>query len=52
VAQWGVFAAAMVALPCAGYHLIEEPLIQIGNKVAGVVTRPGLPELLPEVSGN
>ena len=52
VAQWGVFAAVMVALPYAGYHLIEEPLIQIGNKVAGFVTRPRLPNLLPEVSGN
>jgi len=52
VAQWGVFVAAMVALPCAGYHLIEEPLIQIGNKVAGFVIRPRLPTLFPEISGN
>jgi peptidoglycan/LPS O-acetylase OafA/YrhL len=50
--QWGVFAAAMVALPCAGYHLIEEPLIQIGNKVACFVSRPRLAALLPEISGN
>ena len=52
VAQWGVFAAVVVALPYAGYHLIEEPLIQIGNRVAGLVTRPRLPDLLPETSGN
>ena len=52
VAQWGVFAAVMVALPYAAYHLIEEPLIQIGNRVAGLVTRPRLPDLLPDISGN
>jgi len=52
VARWGVFAAAMVVLPYAGYHLIEGPMIQIGNKVAGLVTRPRLSGFLPEVSGN
>lgn len=50
VARWGVFAAAMVILPYAGYHLIEGPMIQIGNKVAGFVTRPRLSAFLPEVS--
>ena len=52
VARWGVFAAAMVVFPYAGYHLIEGPMIQIGNKVAGFVTRPRLSAFLPEVSGN
>jgi peptidoglycan/LPS O-acetylase OafA/YrhL len=52
VAQWGVFAAAMIALPCAGYHLIEEPLIEIGNRVAGFVNRPRVPAFLSEVSEN
>ena len=52
VARWGVFAAAMVILPYAGYHLIEGPMIQIGNKVAGFVSRSRLPALRPEISGN
>jgi Predicted acyltransferases len=34
VAQWGLFAALLFALPVAGYHLIERPGILLGQRLA------------------
>lgn len=38
-ARWALFVAAMVAVPVAGYHWLEEPLIRIGGRVAGRLSR-------------
>lgn len=32
--QWAVFLSLLVALPCLGYHLIEQPMIQLGARLS------------------
>ena len=38
--QWPLFIALMIAVPVAAYHLIEQPLIDAGRKLAERLERP------------
>jgi peptidoglycan/LPS O-acetylase OafA/YrhL len=40
IVQFAVFAALLVALPVALYHLVERPMIRVGERVARALRRP------------
>lgn len=42
VVQFAVFAALLVALPVALYHLVERPMIRVGERVVLALRRPDL----------
>lgn len=47
--RWAAFVLLAVAAPVAAYHALEEPLIRIGHKVAGRLSR-SYPQTSPSLS--